>query len=379
MNVHDFLTRDCCLKGKLEPMDQALFRILDTDNPDDIKKWVEVWEHWPKREVHAHPDYVKLYLNGTSKGYCAIFESMKGNAMYPFICRDLTKESFGDIGVFPLCDIITPHGYGGPFVWGCDNPKELAVEFWANFNTWANERNVVSEVIKFSLFSENLLPYAGEKEEKLQNIIVDLELSEEELWMNFESKVRKNVKKAKRNGLNVILDSTGEKLDDFLAIYQSTLDRRGSENIYYFSRSFFDNIHKKLPRQFMYFHAIYQEKIVSSELVLVSHENIYSFLGGTYSDRFSLSPNDLLKYEIINWGRKQGKRRFVLGGGHEAGDGIYRYKKSFAPGGSVPFFIGCRILHRDLYDVLLQNKKRTDKLKGIEWVPKEGYIPEYRT
>ena len=39
----------------------------------------------------------------------------------------------------------------------------------------------------------------------------------------------------------------------------------------------------------------------------------------------------------------------MLGGGYEDGDGIFRYKRSFAPHGLVPFFVGRRILDPDLY------------------------------
>jgi hypothetical protein len=42
----------------------------------------------------------------------------------------------------------------------------------------------------------------------------------------------------------------------------------------------------------------------------------------------------------------------VLGGGYGADDGIFRYKRSFAPRGLVPFFTGSRILEPELYDEL---------------------------
>ena len=139
---------------------------------------------------------------------------------------------------------------------------------------------------------------------------------------------------------------------------------------YRFSRTFFEAIHARLPGQFVYVHALHDERVVSSELALVSERNVYSFLGGTWSDAYELRPNDLLKYELILWAKAAGKTRFVLGGGYEPDDGIFRYKRSFAPRGLVPFFVGRRVLDPELYRDL------TESVGGSR---KSGYFPLYRT
>src|ERR1035438_1807073 len=118
------------------------------------------------------------------------------------------------------------------------------------------------------------------------------------------------------------------------------MDRRNAGEAYYFPREYFERIHADLKGQFAYFHALIGGAVVSTELVLVSAQRVYSFLGGTDAAWFHVRPNDLLKVEIMNWARSAGKTEFVLGGGYARGDGIYRYKLSFAPSGSVPFSIG---------------------------------------
>jgi CelD/BcsL family acetyltransferase involved in cellulose biosynthesis len=114
---------------------------------------------------------------------------------------------------------------------------------------------------------------------------------------------------------------------------------------------------------------LHGDRVVSSELALVSATSAYSFLGGTREDAFALRPNDLLKVELIRWAKAAGRQRFVLGGGFEADDGIFRYKRSFAPHGLVPFEIGTRVLRPDVYDEL------TRRAGG----PREpGFFPAYR-
>ena len=60
----------------------------------------------------------------------------------------------------------------------------------------------------------------------------------------------------------------------------------------------------------------------------------------------------------------------MLGGGYESGDGIFRYKRSFAPHGLVPFFVGRRVLEPELY---------RDLTESVGSSRKTGYFPLYRS
>ena len=174
---------------------------------------------------------------------------------------------------------------------------------------------------------------------------------------------------ARRSEIRIELDETGERLEDFLGLYRHTMERREADERYDFPREYFEGIHRDLAGQFVYAYALAGDRVVSSELVLVSAETVYSFLGGTDRDAFELRPNDLLKHEVILWAKEAGKRRFVLGGGYREDDGIFRYKRSFAPHGLTPFFVGQRVLEPDLYRELTE--QRGD---GVA----EGYFPAYR-
>ena len=92
--------------------------------------------------------------------------------------------------------------------------------------------------------------------------------------MDVDHKVRKNVKKARRSGVSVELETEGARLDDFLRLYEHTLDRREAPERYRFSRTFFESIHAQLSGQFVYAHALRDERVVSSELALVSERRL---------------------------------------------------------------------------------------------------------
>ncbi|HEV7930379.1 MAG TPA: GNAT family N-acetyltransferase [Nitrosospira sp.] len=351
--------------------------VLTTDNAQDVMRWSEVWNRWPTREVFAHPNYLRLFGTETEKAVCALFESHNGTVLYPFFLRDVDDADLVDVEYRGVRDIVSPYGYGGAVVIEASDKQALTIEFWRHFDSWCERSNVVSEFVRFSLFSDSLLEFPGEVEVKQDNIVRSLDLSPDELWMDFDHKVRKNVKKAQRLGVVIQVDVQGVFFDDFYRIYTNTMDRRSASSGYYFGEEFFRAIHDSLAGQFAYFHARHEGRIISTELVLLSAENVYSFLGGTESEAFDMRSNDLLKYEVMVWARANGKRRFVLGGGYAAGDGIYKYKKAFAPSGSLPFLVGRRILNPAAYDALVEESVASRAGDSRPSLP-DGYFPAYR-
>lgn len=331
------------------------FAVLDAAIPQQREAWLELWNAWPEREVFAHPDYVRLFAQEGQGVMCAVSES----TLYPFLYRPLADWA----------DISSAYGYSGPFSWG--NGTDSGV-FWAQFEEWAKSRSVVSEVIRFSLFEDSLLPYAGERQRIAGNIVRDLDVTETELLADFEHKVRKNIRRAAEQGVTIEVDIDGSRIDEFLAIYEATMQRRQAADSYFFPRSFFETIHRELPGQFVYFFAVRDGEVISTELVLASATRLYSYLGGTVESAFEYRPNDLLKVEIMRWGMRNGKKQFVLGGGYTPEDGIYRYKQSFAPNGRKEFYIGARIFDAAKYEELVAARRQKEP------PPRPNFFPEYR-
>jgi hypothetical protein len=364
-----------------ESVPAGRFRIWYADEPADRDEWAAAWAAWPGREVFAHPGYVALDLAPGERAVCAAHLAPDACILHPFVLRDLRGLDAWEPAMGPAFDIVGPYGYGGPYAWSTAEAVHVtrAVEraagaFWRDFDRWAVEGGIVSEFVRLSLFADDLAPYPGRCETKQRNVVRDLTLDDARLWADVEHKVRKNVRKAERSGVQIVVDLDGSRLDGFLAVYHGTMQRRGAATTYLFPRTYFERLVAELPGQFAFFHAIHEGAVVSSELVLVSARRAYSFLGGTHADAFGVRPNDLLKYTVFRWARDRGLGAFVLGGGPTPDDGIFRYKLSFAPGGVVPFRVGTRVLRPDLYE-------RLDARRAARRAPGDdpgGRFPAYR-
>ena len=110
----------------------------------------------------------------------------------------------------------------------------------------------------------------------------------------------------------------------------------------------------------------YENKVISSELILISDESIFSFLGGTDDNYFDKRPNDLLKFEMINWARDNNLKYYVLGGGYGFEDGIYKYKKSFFPNDIVTYNTGRKIINAEAYKELFELNNSLRTKNGLE-------------
>lgn len=353
------------------------FYILSAADVKERAKWLEIWSSWPRHDVFAHPEFLRVYESEHQKAFAAVYETDKGTILYPFLRRHLRVLDWVPEGFSSRSDTTSPYGYGGAYYWGDDAARvEVSDGFWRAYNEWAQRECCVSEFIRFHLFEQDLAVYPGERILRGKNIVRVLTLSEDNLWMDFEHKVRKNIKKSQRMGLEFITDEHGRYLDDFLNIYESTMRRRNANESYYFNREFFKTISDRLPDNSAYFHILDNGNIVSTELVLYSSETVYSFLGGTLDGAFDKRPNDLLKYKIMIWAIKRGISNYVLGGGYTPEDGIHRYKLSFAPKGERYFYTGQRITNAGEYKELVDMRKNS--LNG-EWQPRDGYFPQYRS
>ncbi len=316
-----------------------------------LNEYVDAFMH--EDESNGVP-VLLYYENGDDRAINVVFK------------RDVSKDRHFTEKLTPdtYFDLITPYGYGGFLgeISDYDSLNKAYIQY-------CMDKRYVCEFVRFGLFSDYYKHYDGEIESRTHNVVRNLEGSVDEIWMDFKQKVRKNVKRANTYALEIIVDETGKYLDDFLRIYYGTMERSEAEEQFFFKKTFFEELIS--TDNAVMFHVKFEEKIISTELVIYGEDNCYSYLGGTDSEYFYTRANDFLKFEIIKWAKEKGLKNFVLGGGYGADDGIFQYKMNLAPHGIKDFYIGRKIFDRGAYDILCG--MREDKILS------NAYFPKYRS
>ncbi|BDG08530.1 GNAT family N-acetyltransferase [Anaeromyxobacter paludicola] len=351
------------------------FRVLDAASGADTAAWLELWRAWPGREVMAHPEYARLFARPGDRVVCATGEGEGWTILFPLLLRPLAAEPWARPGE-DRWDAVTPYGYGGPFTWGGGARDDAA--WWAAHAAWCRDERLVSTFARLSLFPEQLASVPPVVERRLSNVICPVGEGLQAVWAGYKHSARNNVKHAEKAGVEVEVDETGAGLDAFFDIYHRTMSRRAASAWYFLPRRFFQDFFERLPGQCAFFHARLGGQIVSSELVLVSAENVYAYLGGTLEESFKARPNDLLRHRVVEWAVAKGKRHYVLGGGYAEGDGIFRHKEGFAPHGVVPFQVACLVHDERACEELYRDRRAFAERSGAPWTPDERFFPAYR-
>lgn len=312
----------------------------------ESEQWTNLLQKVAAFDIHYEPGYYRVF-EGDDQARLFVYRQDDNFVIYPFLIRKVDQS--GEIPAGEnYFDITSPYGYGGPLASpGADG--QTFRNFYKSFEQFCLDSKIISEFIRFHPLILNHEHTAGYVEAERNSAVVYLDLSktEEQIRSGYDYSNRKNIKKAIRSGVTVIIDHTPRFFSDFSAIYRHTMDRNNSRDFYCFPDSFFDKIHRFLDGNYLYAHAFLEGKLISTELLLCGRTFMHSFLGGTLAEYFSFRPNNLLKHEVILWAKKRGLKVFILGGGQSDDDGIFRYKKTFAKDSLTNYYIGKKIHDQD--------------------------------
>ncbi|WP_407571573.1 GNAT family N-acetyltransferase [Deinococcus altitudinis] len=349
--------------------------------PQSRAAWLAVWQR-TGREPFAHPEYLLLFTGQHEEAQALHWTDGDSGAevLLPLIRRPLDKAL--QPAAVGWTDAISPYGYGGPFAApGADIPWE---RFWQDILAWMVREQVLTLFVRASLSPTpplDLTLPAGQSYASLHlndNVVVDMRRTPEDQWQHYDHKVRKNVKKARRADLIAEVRDDFSSVSDFVEIYSGTMQRRSASDWYYFGQDFFQGFSDHLKGSYLVAEVgDAAGTLISVELILKSDRFLYSFLGGTRQEAFAHAPNDLLKDAAIQYGHNSGLQGYVLGGGHQRDDGIFRYKRAFDSDGVTAFYglqlVADQMLLRSLTAV------HHDQADGAETEVETNFFPAYRS
>lgn len=160
---------------------------------------------------------------------------------------------------------------------------------------------------------------------------------EEEIFKNFSSKTRYNIRMAIKKGVEV-RERNEEGIDEFYELMEQTGKR---DNFRIRPKEYFKTILEKFPKEAKIFIAYYKEEPIAGIMPILYGNKMWYLYGASGNSHRNCMPNYLLQWEMIKLAIKSKCQIYDFRGvSLEKGEegGLYRFKKGF--GGDFVELIG---------------------------------------
>lgn len=327
--------------------------------------------------VHSFAEYDVYYLSGYVKAFhihgdgdpCLLYyEADRLRAIYVYMRRKTALE-----GVF---DSVTPYGYGGVLFEG-DTSEENKSAFWKAYLSMMEQEHIVDNFVRYHPVLKNAVPMKS-----ISNVIdlgktVAMDLSSPEvIWSNIHSKNRNMIRKAEKNGIEILHGKGMELMDLFINIYNATMQKDNAEEYYYFKRPFYESIDRDLHENYEMFYAMYEGRPIAMSIMIFANGRLNYHLSGSNIEYRNLAPSNLLLYKAALWGCENGMKTFHLGGGVGSGeDNLFKFKVAFNRFSDFQFSIGKEIFDNKRYEELVDLRRHEDD----NFIGDSGFFPLYRS
>ena len=333
------------------------------------EEWDEIVRSFAEYDVYYLSGYVCAFeIHGDGEPQMFYYEDNGLRGMYVYMKRKTAVE-----GVY---DSITPYGYGGFLLEG-DQSEENLKELWAAYEQKMKELNIVDNFVRYHPVLANAVPMkvCSDVIDLGKTVAMDL-TSEEVIWTNIHSKNRNMIRKAEKNGIEIKHGQGLELFDEFIKIYNATMDKDNAEEYYYFKPEFYRSIHEDLKDNYEMFWAEYEGKTIAMSIMIFANGRLNYHLSGSDIEYRNLAPSNLLLYKAALWGCEKGMKTFHLGGGVGSGeDNLFKFKIAFNRFSDYQFSIAKHIFNKVKYDELVALRASKD----AEFDKESKFFPLYRS
>ena len=290
--------------------------------------------------------------------------------------RDIAEDKrFKDkIETKSLFDITTPYGYGGFIIEGIPNDNNLK-KFNKEYSDYCRSKNIISEFVRFHpvLKNSKINSEIYEVIDLGKTITMDL-ISKEQIWNDLSSKNRNVIRKAIKSGVEVYWGRSPELIDEFIPLYNATMNKDEATDYYYFNKEFYNCVLEDLKYNSLIFYALYDQKVISISMIIYGNDKMHYHLSASDRKYQNLAATNLLLYEAACWGCENGFKSFHLGGGlGSKEDSLFKFKKAFNKNSETYFSIGKKIFNQEKYYDLIGIREK-DTEDNVE----TSFFPRYR-
>lgn len=355
-----------------------MFKLISAE---DSKQWNDSVARCGHSEVYHSAEYHLLEkIRGAGEPLLFFFQYKDVYAALPFLKRPICEVE--GLEGSPYYDASSAYGYPGPISSINENdPSSLAFSklFQNDLSNFFNQDSIISFFCRFHPISPNtwLLNGLFDIESAGKTVAIDLNLSDQEQLQQLSNSLKRNIRKAKKSGIQIEQDSNLQSIEVFMKIYYETMDRVAASPLYFFPEEYFKHLRDTLNKSARLFISKLGNEIMSASLFLASNKHIHYHLSGTSTEYLKCNANEYLLDEVRLWSKNNGYSWLHLGGGYHAkGGSLFDFKARFSKIRFV-YYTGRAVIKPDIYSSL--NKQRDRWLKNKEHNGKDSsYFPQYR-
>lgn len=305
-------------------------QIIDLQDP----LWRKILQQL-RHDVYHLPEYVGIESNRTQTIANAFLVTDSDKILFvPYLvrqCNDiLPQEVLGE-----CFDVVSPYGYPGILLSQAAIDTPGFVEFALdNLKQMLQKNNVCSVFLRMhpilgdrfkEIFPPDHLTANGE------TVSVNLTLSESEIWAHTRKGHQSTINKCKRLGFTGKIVEFRQYINEFIDIYEQTMNRVNARQSYYFSRKYFEDLFS-LGKHIHLGIVELNDEIACASLFFECCGIVQAHLGGTKTKYLHQSPFNFLLHYVRLWAKERGNEFLHIGGGvgGSTTDSLYTFKSGFS-------------------------------------------------
>ncbi|NDJ17891.1 GNAT family N-acetyltransferase [Myxacorys almedinensis] len=346
---------------------------------DDL--WVQTLQNF-RYDIYHLPEYVSLEAYRTDAIPEAILVTEDERQFFvPYLLRRCDRL-FDDHAETSDCfDVVSPYGYPGILLNDAAiNSPEFLQKAIQQIMAEFSSKQICSAFFRLhpilnkgfeQVISTQLCQVAGE------TVSVNLELSETEIWSQTRSEHRNKINRTKRAGFRARIIPFEQDVDEFITIYNETMDRVNASESYYFDRKYFLNL-SRLNQQTHLCIVEHNQQVACAGLFTECCGIVQYHLGGTKNQFLKQAPSKLMFDHVRFWAKERGNRVFHLGGGVSGTkDSLYHFKAGFSKQRHT--FLTLRFITDEIkYNHLVELQAKTLGIE-TEKLLQTTFFPAYRS
>ncbi|MFA6010970.1 MAG: peptidoglycan bridge formation glycyltransferase FemA/FemB family protein [Desulfobacteraceae bacterium] len=253
-----------------------------------------------------------------------------------------------------------------------DNTRVMAYEI----HKYCKNNNIV--VLSMNSFGtpceSDVIPEIGFSSSRRWEFVLDIGITEEELWEKLHSKKRNLIRKGQKEGLRVVNEKGLDKLLKFRQLAVDTYERKTRQGIPYPApgeNSIYNRMQKHLVDSGLgrLYLTYSDDQVVAGAFFVAFNKQVYYMLSSASDTGLKMAAPDLILWTSITDYQKEGCTLFNFGGLSEGElngspleqSGLYHFKHRFSPQ-VYPCFKGkliLRPLHHRIYSFVKKLKSMT--------------------